>query len=136
MAATQDDASNRGLGAVLAQTQGGAERVIAYASRSLHPSEKNDANYSSFKLEFLALKWAVTEKFHEYLLGSRFVVFTDNNTLANLQGVNLGSLEQRWAARLSNYHFDIRFRPGKANANADALSRVPMEGGGPSGDEE
>ncbi|KAJ8412821.1 hypothetical protein AAFF_G00117730 [Aldrovandia affinis] len=51
-------------------------------------------------------------------------------------GVNLGSLEQRWAARLSNYHFDIQFRPGKANANADTLSRVPMEGGGPSEDEE
>ncbi|MGH0152770.1 UNVERIFIED_CONTAM: hypothetical protein FKN15_039155 [Acipenser sinensis] len=50
------DASSQGLGAVLSQKQDGCERVIAYASRSLHPSEKNDANYSSFKLEFLALK--------------------------------------------------------------------------------
>uniref|UniRef100_A0AAQ4S0K5 Reverse transcriptase/retrotransposon-derived protein RNase H-like domain-containing protein n=1 Tax=Gasterosteus aculeatus aculeatus TaxID=481459 RepID=A0AAQ4S0K5_GASAC len=50
------DASNQGLGAVLAQAQEGRERVIAYASRSLHPTEKNDANYSSFKLELLALK--------------------------------------------------------------------------------
>lgn len=57
------DASNQGLGAVLAQVQEGRERVIAYASRSLHPTEQNDANYSSFKLELLALKWAVTEKF-------------------------------------------------------------------------
>ena len=125
--AVYTDASNRGLGAVLAQTQDGVERVIAYASRSLHPSEKNDANYSSFKLEFLALKWAVSEKFHEYLLGSQFVVFTDNNTLANLQGVHLGSLEQRWAARLANYHFEILFRPGRSNGNADALSRVPVK---------
>lgn len=49
------DASNCGLGAVLAQEQDGVEWVIAYASRSLHPAERNDANYSSFKLEFLAM---------------------------------------------------------------------------------
>ena len=51
------DASNQGLGAVLAQVQDGRERVIAYASRSLHPTERNHANYSSFKLELLALTW-------------------------------------------------------------------------------
>lgn len=128
------DASNRGLGAVLAQVQQGKERVIAYASRSLHPSEKNDSNYSSFKLEFLALKWAVTQKFHEYLLGAKFVVFTDNNPLAHLQTANLGSLEQRWAAQLANYNFDIKFRAGKANANADALSRVPLQAKTPEDD--
>lgn len=57
------DASQRGLWAVLAQVQDGKERLIAYASRSLHPSERNDRNYSSFKLEFLTLKWAVAESF-------------------------------------------------------------------------
>lgn len=57
------DASLDGLRAVLAQVQEGKERVIAYASRSLQPTERNDQNYSSFKLELLALKWAVTEKF-------------------------------------------------------------------------
>ena len=57
------DASTKGLGAVLYQMQDGMKRVISYASRSLSKSEKN---YSAFKLEFLALKWSVTEKFSEY----------------------------------------------------------------------
>ena len=54
------DASGQGLGAVLYQKQEDRKRVITYASRSLSKSEKN---YSAFKLEFLALKWAITETF-------------------------------------------------------------------------
>ncbi len=50
---------------------GGKVRPIAYASRSLRPTERNMSNYSSMKLEFLALKWAMTEKFRKYLLGQR-----------------------------------------------------------------
>ena len=59
------DSSTDGLGAVLYQKQDGKMRVIAYASRSV---SKAEANYPAHKLEFLALKWAVCEKFHEYLL--------------------------------------------------------------------
>ena len=58
------DASGRGLGCILYQVQGGEKRVISYGSRSLLPAEKN---YHSTKLEFLALKWAVCEKFRDYL---------------------------------------------------------------------
>ena len=58
------DASNTGLGAVLYQNQGGLDRVIAYASRSLKTAEKI---YPAHKLEFLALKWVFTKKFHDYL---------------------------------------------------------------------
>lgn len=92
------DASHQGLGAVLAQVQEGKERVIAYASRSLHPTERNDANYSSFKLELLALKWAIAEKFKDYLTGAEFTVYTDNNPVAHLQSAKLGAVEQRWVA--------------------------------------
>ena len=65
------DASLNGLGTVLSQQ--GKDRqicVIAYASCSLCPSERSMHNYSSVKLELLALKWVVTEKFRDYLLGS------------------------------------------------------------------
>ena len=54
------DASLEGLGTVLYQEQDGVRRVIAYASRGLSKSEQH---YPIHKLEFLALKWAVTEKF-------------------------------------------------------------------------
>ena len=124
------DASLRGLGAVLAQVQDGRERVIAYASRSLHPAEQNDANYSSFKLELLALKWAVTEKFKDYLTGAQFTIYTDNNPVAHLQTARLGAVEQRWAAQLASFTFEIKYRPGKNNANADALSRYPADAEG------
>lgn len=68
-----------GLGVVLSQVQEGQERVIAYDSHSLVGSERNDQNYSSFKLELLALKWAVT-------------VFTDNNPLVHLNSARLGAV--------------------------------------------
>ena len=64
------------LGAVLCQEQDGKLRVISYASKGLSSSEKN---YPAHKLEFLALKWAVTEKFYDYLYGHKFTVFSDNN---------------------------------------------------------
>lgn len=121
------DASKVGLGAVLSQVQDGKECVIAYASRSLAPAERDDANYSSFKLELLALKWAVTEKFKDYLWGSLFTVYTDNNPLVHLSTAKVGAVEQRWVAQLANYQFDIKYRPGQENVNADVLSRMPLQ---------
>ena len=72
------DASRMGLGTVLYQTQEGKKRVIAYASRTLSHSE---ARNPAHKLEFLALKWALTDQFYEYLYGNSFEVYTDNNPL-------------------------------------------------------
>ena len=117
------DASHAGLGAVLSQDHDGKLRPIAFASRGLRPTERNMSNYSSRKLEFLALKWAVTQKFREYLLGQKFVVFTDNNPLSYLQSAKLGAVEQRWASELAVFDFEIKYRPGPTNRNADALSR-------------
>jgi transposase InsO family protein len=120
----ETDASNQGLGAVLGQDQADGKKVIAYASRGLRGSERNMENYSSKKLELLALKWAMCDKFREYLLGSKVVVLTDNNPLTYLMSKNkLPAVEQRWAAALSSFDMHISYRSGKENVNADALSR-------------
>uniref|UniRef100_A0A671UA44 ribonuclease H n=1 Tax=Sparus aurata TaxID=8175 RepID=A0A671UA44_SPAAU len=121
----ETDASHSGLGAVLSQEVEGGIRPIAYASRGLRPTEQNMVNYSSMKLEFVALKWAMTEKFHEYLLGHRCMVFTDNNPLSYLESAKLGAAEHRWAAQLAAFDFEIKYRSGRSNKNADALSRQP-----------
>lgn len=88
-------------------------------------------NYSTMKLEFLALKWAVTEKFLDYLIGNRFKVFTDNNPFSHLKTTKLGDVEQRWASQLAMFDFDfeIVYRPDRKNGNADALSRQNFTGG-------
>ena len=120
----ETDASYDGLGAILSQKQGGRVKVIAYASRRLRPTERNQATYSSKRLELLALKWAVTEKFRGYLLGARFTVLTDNNPLTYLQTAKTGALEQRWVSQLAQFDFEVKYRPGKTNP-ADPLSRLP-----------
>ena len=103
----------------MSQEQGGKVRPIAFASRGLKRSERNMENYSSMKLEFLGLKWAVTEKFREYLLGSQCTVFTDNNPLCHLDTAKLGAIEQRWASQLAAFNLEYKYRPGSKNGNAD-----------------
>ena len=118
------DASTDGLGAVLYQEQDGVKRVIYYASRGLAKAEKN---YSAFKLEFLALKWAITDKFKEYLYGAHFTVYTDNNPLTYVMTTaKLDAVGHRWLAALSPYNFNLKYRPGTSNRDADALSRLPV----------
>nr|KAG5687934.1 hypothetical protein BaRGS_021642 [Batillaria attramentaria] len=117
------DASGTGLGAVLYQEQDGAPRVIAYASRALSKTERN---YPAHKLEFLALKWAVTEKFKDHLYGAQFTVKTDNNPLTYvLTTAKLDATGHRWLAALAAFNFDIKYRPGANNIDADTLSRLP-----------
>ena len=110
----QIDASDLGLGAVLYKVDDNKhQRVIAYASRSLSNTERN---YPAHKLEFLALKWAVTDRFHEYLYGGQFDVYTDNNPLTYiLTSAKLDATGQRWVASLANYDFRIFYKSGKLN---------------------
>ena len=123
------DASGIGLGAVLYQKQGEEKlnRVISYASRTLNNAEKNYHMHSG-KLEFLALKWAVCDKFSDYLgYGGTFTVFTDNNPLIFVMtSAKLNATGMRWVADLAGYDFVLKYRPGKANGDADGLSRNPI----------
>ena len=99
------DASSRGLGAVLYQTQEDQKRVIAYASRGLSKSKQH---YHAHRLEFLALKMAVTEKFSHYLYGHKFSVYTNNNPLVYiLTTAKLDATGHRWVSVLATYDYDF-----------------------------
>ena len=82
-------------------------------------------DYSSAKIELMALKWSICDKFKDYLLGSKFTVFTDNNPLCYIKSSKLGAAQIRWLSELVLYDFDIIYRSGKSNLVADALSRRP-----------
>ena len=119
----ETDASKEGLGAVLSQKQEDRQfHEVAYGSQVLTTHEKN---YHSTKLEFLALKWAVTEHFKEYLLYQPFLVKTDNNPLTYIMTTpNLDATGHQWVGALAKYDFQLDYQKGRDNAVADALSQV------------
>ena len=104
----ETDASLKGLGAVLSQKgKDGEVLIITYASRSLRPSKRSMCDYISAKIELMALKWSVCEKFKDYLLGSKFTIFTDNNPLVYVKTSKLGAAQIHWLSELTLYDFDI-----------------------------
>ena len=117
----ETDASIEGLGAVLSQKQDdGRYHPVTYASRGLKGGEPK---YHSSKLEFLALKWAVTEQLREYLQYQPFLVRTDNNPLTYVMTTpNLDAVRYRWVVAMAGYNFEIEYVRGTNNKVADALS--------------
>ncbi|GJV86574.1 putative reverse transcriptase domain-containing protein [Tanacetum coccineum] len=110
------DASLKGYGAVLMQR----EKVIAYASRQLKVHEEN---YTTHDLELGAVVFAL-RLWRHYLYGRKCVVFTDHKSLQYiLNQKELNLRQQRWIELLSDYDYEIRYHPGKANVLADALSQ-------------
>ena len=95
---------------------------VAFRSLELKGAE---AKYHSSKLEFLALKWAITEQFREYLQYRPFTMLTDNNPLTYiLRTPNLDTLGHQWVAALASYNMTIKYLKGSDNKVADALSRI------------
>ena len=122
----ETDASKEGLGAVLFQeSDDGQYHLVAFTSRELKGGEPK---YHSSKLEFLALKWAITEQFREYLQYQPFTVHTDNNPLTYiLMTPNLDMLGHHWVVALAGYNMKLGYLKGSDNKVVDALSQVSMQ---------
>ncbi|XP_064474611.1 uncharacterized protein LOC135388765 isoform X1 [Ornithodoros turicata] len=118
----QCDASDRGIGAVLCQRdEAGREHPVVYISRKLTLREQA---YCASEKECACIVWAI-QKLSCYMYGTRFTVETDHCPLTWLnQMSNKNSRLLRWSIILQQYNFDVRYRKGKENGNADALSRA------------
>ena len=121
------DSSSFGVGAILSQIENGEERPIAFESATLNQSQRN---YSQLDKEALAIIFGV-KKFHKYLWGRKFTIFSDHLPLKTIFGeqkkipVMASSRLIRWATTLSAYNYSLVHKKGTLIPHADVLSRLP-----------
>ena len=116
------DASGTAIGGILSQGEINQDRPIAYASRTL---TDNEQKYDTYEKEALAIVYCV-KHFRPYLYGRKFTLVTDHKPLMwfkNAQDANMRIL--RWRLKLAEYDYEVVYKAGKTNVNADALSRNP-----------
>nr|KYP42018.1 Retrovirus-related Pol polyprotein from transposon 297 family [Cajanus cajan] len=112
----QTDASGTTMGVVLVQDF----HLIAYFSKVFCPRM---AKASAYIRELHAVTSAV-KCWRQYLLGSSFIIQTDQKSLKELLTQVIQTPEQQYyLAKLLGYDYEIQYKPGKLNVVADALSR-------------
>ena len=114
------DASGLGIGATLNVMRDGVEKPVAFFSRQLQGAQKQ---YSATELEGLAVYKSIFF-FDHFLYGRKFLVYTNHQALVSfLRSKRLNKRLQGWILRLMEFDFEIVYRPGSANGDADGLSR-------------
>ena len=117
----QTDASEKGLGVVLAQQKGDEDHPILFLSRKFTGAEKN---YSVTEKECAAIIYGI-KKLRPYLDGQRFRIQTDHNSLRWLK-TNAGNNQRliRWTLALQPFNYTVEHRPGRDITHVDGLSRI------------
>lgn len=117
------DASNFAIGAVLSQGEIGKDKPIHFASRTLNKAEEN---YSATEKEMLAIYWSL-KVFRNYIYGQKFILLTDHQPLTfSLSPKNINAKLKRWKSYLEEHDYEIKYKPGRTNVVADALSRIQI----------
>src|SRR6266566_3619281 len=125
------DASNVGIGCVLFQVIDNQYCYIGFMARALSKLERN---YSTTKRELLGIVYAL-RKFHQFLWGRKFTLYTDHKALTYIHTQSIANpMMVRWLDILCDYTYDIVHLPGVHNVLPDSLSRLfptakELEGG-------
>ena len=112
------DASGYAVGGILLQGKIGRDIAIAYTSRVLRGPE---LKYDTYEKEALAVIHAV-RTYRPYVFGRKFTIVTDHQPLIWFKTADLNTRVQKWRFKLSDYKYEIIYKLGKMNVNADALS--------------
>ena len=103
------------------------ERPITFASRILSKTERK---WGITEREAYAMAWSINY-FCSYLLGNKFELFTDHRPIIFLRTLNnFAPKIVRWLLQLEEYDYTVTYKEGKANSNANVMSRLPMNENG------
>lgn len=123
------DASNEGISGILSHKIDGKEKPVFFVSRTLTNTEKS---YPILHREALAIVFSM-EKFFKYIYGNHVTIYTDHKPLLGIFNKKKGepaivaSRLQRYIVRLASFDYEVKYRKGAENGNADALSRLPIK---------
>ena len=117
------DASGYAIGGILPQGKIGSDLPAAYTSRVLKGPE---LKYDVYEKEAIAVIHAV-RTFQPYVFGRKFNILTDHQPLISFKTADSNTRVQKWRPKLFEYDYEIIYKQGRMNANADALSRNPVD---------